>query len=77
MPFEDLEIIHPDCYFRIKKEGGFFTFYVSNDGDLWEKVTHSIMPSSEVFDLTIPVTLPDNTAKPFVLYEETDEEEIE
>lgn len=70
MPYE-----HPDCYFRMNKVGGTFTFYVSTDGEMWVQVTHSIMPNGD-FDITIPVAIPETTAKPFILPEEGDEDDI-
>ena len=47
-----------DCWFRIRKQGGFFEFYVSKDQELWYKVAKSIMPAADDFDLVIPVMLP-------------------
>lgn len=71
--FADLEFKHPDCYFRINKVGGTFTFYVSMDGELWEQVTSSIMPHND-FDITIPVVLP-GELEPLII-EEGDEDDI-
>jgi hypothetical protein len=71
MPYEQ-----PDCYFRMKKEGGIWSFYVSLDEELWFKVTQSIAPQSD-FDIIIPVVLPGHEVKPFVIPEYKPSQEYE
>ena len=74
--FSDLEYIHPDCWFRLKREGNVFHFMVSTNDENYEVISTTAVPNHDHYDIRMPVNLPDNTAEPFILPREGDEDDI-
>ena len=57
--FSDLEYKHPDCWYRLKREGNIYYFMVSLNDDNWEIITSTVLPEAGDFDIRMPVILPE------------------
>ena len=57
--FPDLEYKHPDCWYRMKREGNIYYFMVSRNDENWEVITSTVLPEAGDFDIRMPVILPE------------------